>query len=122
MDRLAHRAALAVACAFLGIAALVPATASATDVGYCGVLIANGSWCGDGANRNYVFNSAGYSGGGAVWVCERLMIADTSTQRDNPACSYTYASASFAPFLYQTEAYVSHWTGANHTIYGLGSF
>jgi hypothetical protein len=122
MDRLAHRAALAAACACLGLFGLLPATASATDVGYCGVLIANGSWCGDYSNHSYVFNSASYTGGGSVWVCERLLIADTSTQRDNPVCSYTYASASFGAYIYLTEAEVSHWTGANHTIYGAASY
>jgi hypothetical protein len=122
MDRLAHRAALAVACALLGVLALLPTTASATDNSYCGVLIANGSWCGDGSNHFYVFNSASYTGGGSVWVCERLLIADSTTQRENPLCAYNYASAGFGPYGTATEAEVSHWTGANHTIYGLGSY
>lgn len=122
MDRLAHRAALAAACALLGLLGLLPATASATNNAYCGVLISAGTWCGDGSNHFYVFNSAGYSGGGSVWVCERLLIADSTIQRENPACSYTYTAASFGPYGFATEAEVSHWTGANHTIYGLGSY
>lgn len=122
MDRLAHRAALAVACALLGFLGLLPATASATNNSYCGVLIAAGSWCGDGSNHFYVFNSASYTGGGSVWVCERLLIADSTTQRTAPGCSYTYVSAGFGPYGFATEAEVSHWTGANHTIYGLGSY
>lgn len=122
MDRLAHRAALAAACALLGLLGLLPATASATNNSYCGVLIAAGSWCGDGSNHSYVFNSASYTGGGSVWVCERLLIADTTTQRENPVCSYSYASASFGAFIYLTEAEVTHGTGASHTIYGLASY
>lgn len=122
MDRLAHRAALAAACALLGLLGLLPATASATNNSYCGVLIVAGSWCGDGSNHFYYYNSAAYTGGGSVWVCERLLIADSTTQRENPVCSYTYASASFGPYGFATEAEVSHWTGANHTIYGLGSY
>ncbi|HET6509306.1 MAG TPA: hypothetical protein VFG42_21090 [Baekduia sp.] len=97
-------------------------TASATNNAYCGILIANGTWCGDGSNHSWVFNSASYTGGGSVWVCERLLIADTSTQRENPVCGYTYVSASFGSYIYLTEAEVSHWTGANHTIYGLSTY
>jgi hypothetical protein len=122
MDRLAHRAALTVVCAFLGLVGLLPATASATNNSYCGVLVSAGSWCGDGSDRYYVFNSVSYTGGGSVWVCERLLVYNSATQRDNPVCSYTYASASWPGFPTPSEAEVSHWTGANHTIYGLGSF
>jgi hypothetical protein len=122
MDRPARRAALAAACALLGLLGLLPTTASATNISYCGALISAGSWCGDGSNRFYTYNSASYTGGGSVWVCERLLIADSSTQRANPVCAYNFAASSFAPYGSATEAEVTHYTGANHTIYGLGSF
>jgi hypothetical protein len=123
MDRLAHRAALAAACALLGLTALLPTTASAlTTNNYCGVLISAGSWCGDGSNHFYNYNNASYTGGGSVWVCERLMIADSTTQREAPICSYNLAYSPYGSYVFATEAEVSHWTGANHTIYGLGQY
>jgi hypothetical protein len=122
MDRLAHRAALAAACALLGLLGLLPATASATNLSYCGGLVAAGSWCSDGSNHFFTFNSASYTGLGSIWVCERLRVADSGTQRDNPACSYTYVSASFGGFSTPSEADVTHYTGVNHTIYGLGTY
>jgi hypothetical protein len=122
MDRPARRAALAAACALLGLLGLLPTTASATNLSYCGALIGAGGWCGDGSNRFYTYNSASYTGGGSVWVCELLMIADSGTQRANPVCAYNFAAATFGPYGSATEAYVTHYTGANHTIYGLASY
>jgi hypothetical protein len=122
MDRLVHRAALAAACALLGLLGLLSTTASAATNNYCGVLIGAGSWCGDGSDHFYVFNSASYTGGGSVWVCERLLVYNSSTQRDNPVCSYNYASASWGGFSTPSEAEVTHSTGANHTIYGSANY
>jgi hypothetical protein len=122
MDRPAHRMALAVACAFLGLFGLLPAAASATTNNYCGVLIANGTPCGDFTNHFYTFNSASYTGAGSVWVCERLLVADTTTLRASPVCSYTYASATFPVYATASEAEVAHYTGTNHTIYGSANY
>ena len=121
MDRFAHRAALTAACAFLGLLALLPGSATAATTNYCGVLIANGSWCGDPTDRFYTFNSASYTGAGSVWVCERVVFANTSTVRDTPLCAYTYASASFS-YATASEVEVAHFTGSNHTIYGQATY
>jgi hypothetical protein len=120
MERLAHRAAVAAACAVLGVLALGASGASAFTNSYCGALIAEGAWCGDGSNHSYNYNQATYTGAGNVWVCERLLIADTSTQRESPFCSYNYVDRAFGAYPYLTEAEVMHntGTGANHTIYG----
>jgi hypothetical protein len=116
MHSIAHRAAIVVACASLGLLALGFGSASAYS--YCGSLIANGVWCGDPTNRAYNYNSASYTGAGSVWVCERLVIADTTTQRESPFCGYNFVERSFGPYAYLTEPQVQHQTGANHTIYG----
>lgn len=124
MERLAHRAAIAAVGAVLGLLALGSAGASATANNYCGVLIAEGTWCGDGSNHSYGYNRATYTGGGNVWVCERLLIADTSTQREAPVCAYNYADRTFGAYIWLTEAEVLHntGTGANHTIYGYATY
>jgi len=122
MDRLAHRAALAAACALLGVLGVFPGAAAATNNSYCGVLISNGTWCGDGTDHFYTSNSATYPGTGDVWVCERLLIANTSTQRESPVCAYNYVSQTFSPYVWQTEAEVTHYTGVNHTVNGLGVY
>jgi hypothetical protein len=124
MERLKHRAALVAACTAFGLLSLGAAGASATNISYCGVLIAEGSWCGDGSNHDYTYNRATYSGAGSVWVCERLLIADSPTQRENPVCAYNYADRTFGSYPWLTEAEVSHNTGtaANHTISGLGTY
>jgi hypothetical protein len=71
----------------------------------------------------YVFNSASYTGGGSVWVCEHIYVANTSTQRESPACAYNYASASWpGGWPSASEVYVTHWTGNNHSIYGLARY
>lgn len=123
MESLAHRAAVAVACALLGVLALGATGASAFTNSYCGVLIAENSWCGDGSNHSYNYNRASYTGAGNVWVCEHLLIADTSTERQSPLCAYNYIDQSFGSYPWLTEAEVVHatGTGANHTIYGYGT-
>jgi hypothetical protein len=118
MDSIARRTAAIVACASLGLLALGAGSASATGYPYCGSLISANSWCGNGINRAYTYNSALYSGGGAVWVCERLLIADTQTQRTQPQCAYSFVEASFGAYPYLTEAEVMHQTGSQHTISG----
>jgi hypothetical protein len=119
MESIAHRAALVAACACLGLAALSTASASAFTNSYCGVLIASGTWCGDGSNHSYNYNSASYNGAGDVWVCERVLIADTSSERESPQCAYTFVERTFPTgYPWLTEAEVRHSTGANHTIYG----
>ena len=120
MERLAHRAAIAAASAVLGICALGATSASAFTNPYCGVLIAENTWCGDGSNHSYNYNRASYTGAGNVWVCERLLIADTTTERETPFCAYNYIEKTFGTFGFLTEAEVQHNTGtsANHTIYG----
>lgn len=87
---------------------------------YCGVLIYEGTWCGDGSNHSYNFNRAQYTGGGSVWVCERLLIADTSSEVAGPSCAYNYAARSYGAYPWLTEAEVTHYYsgGARHTIYG----
>ena len=120
-SRIVQRAAAVVVGALLclGVAA---ASANGFSNYYCGALINQGSWCGDGSNHSYDFNRATYNGGGAVFVCERLLIADTSTQRKGPGCAYNYVEEYFSPYPYLTEAEVAHFQsgGARHTIYGLG--
>jgi hypothetical protein len=120
MERLAHRAAIAAVCAVLGTCALGATNASAFTNSYCGVLIGENSWCGDGSNHSYNYNRASYTGAGNVWVCERLLVADTTTERESPICGYNYAEKAFGAFGLLTEAEVLHNTGtsANHTIYG----
>jgi hypothetical protein len=118
MESIAHRAALVAACACLGLLALSTASASAFTNSYCGVLISAGTWCGDGSNHSYNYNSATYNGAGDVWVCERLLIADTSSERESPQCAYGFVERTFGAYPYLTEAEVRHSTGANHTIYG----
>jgi hypothetical protein len=118
MESIAHRAALAAACACLGLCALGASSASAFTNSYCGSLIAAFSWCGDGTNHSYNFNSATYTGGGDVWVCERLMIANSTDEREGPICGYDAVDQTFGAYPFLTYAQVQHQTGANHTIYG----
>ena len=118
MDRLVHRAARIAAVATFGLLVALPGSASATTNNYCGVLISYGTWCGDGSDHNYVSNAASYPGAGSVWVCERLLIANTSTEREGPGCAYNYVSQSFGTYLWYTEAEVAHFTGSNHTVNG----
>jgi hypothetical protein len=102
-------------------AALTPATAGAFTNDYCGVLINSGTWCGDGSNHTYDSNRATYTGAGSVYVCERLLYADTSLVRPGGLCSpssqiYHYYGANGST---NYEAEVSHSSGtARHTIYG----
>ena len=102
------------------LAVLPAASAAGFSNSYCGVLLNQGSWCGDGSNHSYNFNQAEYRGSGSVWVCERLLIADTSTQRSAPTCAYNYAARSYSAYAWLTEAEATHLnsTGARHTIYG----
>jgi hypothetical protein len=120
MDSIAHRAAVVVACASLGLLALGFGSASAFTNSYCGQLIPQNQWCGDHSAHTYDYNSVAYTGAGSVWVCERLIITDTKLQRADPVCSYNSASSSFGPYGFLTEAEVIHNTGggASHTIYG----
>jgi hypothetical protein len=115
---IAHRVAAVVAGALLGLG-VAAASASGFTNNYCGVLISSGAWCGDLSNHSYDYNKASYTGGGLVWVCQRLVIADTSTERGS-SCAYTYTEYFYAPYPYLTEASVTHYSGAaRHTIYGL---
>jgi hypothetical protein len=120
MDSIAHRAAVVVACASLGLLALGFGSASAFTNSYCGQLIPQNQWCGDGSLHSYDYNSAAYSGAGSVWVCERLVLSDGVTERERPTCGYTSASSTFGPYGFLTQAQVMHNTGggASHTIYG----
>jgi hypothetical protein len=118
MESIAHRAAIAAACACLGLLALGTASASAFTNSYCGVLKAAFSWCGDNTNHSYNFNSATYTGAGDVWVCERLRVYDSQTEREPPSCAYNAVDQTFGYYPVLTEADVEHQTGANHTIYG----
>jgi hypothetical protein len=119
MDSFVHRIALSAASACLGLAALGAVSASAFTNSYCGVLISSGTWCGDGTHHSYNYNSASYTGAGSVWVCERLLIQGTTTERESPQCAYKFVDRTFASgYPYLTDAEVDHNTGANHTIYG----
>jgi hypothetical protein len=120
MDSIARRAAVVVACASLGLLALGFGNASAFENEYCGTLIPQNQWCGDGTLHYYNYNLAAYSGGGSVWVCERLVLADGTTQRSTPVCAYNSASSTFGPYGFTTKAQVMHNTGgtASHTIDG----
>jgi hypothetical protein len=118
MESIAQRAAVVAACASLGLIVLGTASASAYTNSYCGVLKSAYSWCGDGSNHSYNFNSATYAGAGDVWVCERLLIADSTTPRESPWCGYNSIDRSFASFPQLTEAEIQHQTGSQHTIYG----
>jgi hypothetical protein len=118
MESIAHRAALAAACACLGLFAWGATSASAFTNSYCGVLVSAFTWCGDGSNHSYNFNSATYTGGGDVYLCERLLIADSKEPREGAVCGYNSVSQTFGAYPYLTEAEIQHQTGANHTIYG----
>ena len=87
---------------------------------YCGVLIYESTWCGDGSNHTYNYNRAQYTGFGDVYVCERLLIADTSSERMAPSCGYNYVARNYGAYPWLTEAEVGHFYsgGARHTIYG----
>jgi hypothetical protein len=122
MDRLVHRAARAAAAAIAVLLGALSGTASATNNAYCGVLVSNGTWCGDGTAHYYVSNAASYPGTGNVWVCERLLLAGSSTQREPPACAYNYVSQGFGPYGFTTAAEVAHFTGVNHTVNGLAVY
>jgi hypothetical protein len=120
MDSIPHRAAFVAALAVLATMAWGAPGAAAFTNSYCGVLINEGTWCGDGSNHSYNYNRATYTGAGNVWVCERLLYADTTTQVESPVCAYNLADRSFTPGAFLTEAEVTHntGTGAQHTIYG----
>ena len=111
--------ALAAACA--ASFATAATVAEAFTNGYCGVLINQGSWCGDGSDHSYYYNRAAYNGGGSVTVCERMLIANTSTQRLSPGCGVNYYARDYGPSGCCYEAEVTHINsgGARHTISGL---
>ena len=106
------------ACALVAVAASA-GEAHAWENHYCGVLLNSGSWCGDGSNHTYDYNRATYNGSGNVWVCARLLYADSTVER-NKNCAYNFASQSiYSNCCYLYEAEVSHSSGsARHTIYG----
>jgi hypothetical protein len=121
MERLAHRAALAAACAILGSLVFGATASQAFTNPYCGVLIAEGTWCDDGSSHSYYYNQASYNGAGNVWVCERLLVTSTGNQRDIPGCGYNYYDQTFSagyPFLTIAQVMHNTGTGANHTING----
>jgi hypothetical protein len=106
----------------LAALALFPSSSFGYSNAYCGALINQGSWCGDGSNHSYDYNRAEYRGAGDVWVCERLLIADTRTERAGPTCGYDYQAHGYPAYVWLTEAEVTHLYsgGARHTIYGYG--
>jgi hypothetical protein len=118
MESIAHRAALAAACACLGLFAWGATSASAFTNSYCGVLMSAFTWCGDGTGHSYNFNSATYTGAGAVYLCERLVIVNSETPRQDPFCGYTNVAENYTAYPFLTAAEIQHQTGANHTIYG----
>jgi hypothetical protein len=95
--------------------------AQAFTNGYCGVLINQGSWCGDGSNHSYYYNRASYPGSGSVTVCERMLLADTNIQRMTPSCGVNYLAHNYGTSGCCYEAEVTHVNsgGARHTINGL---
>lgn len=113
---------LMAACAFLLAAAVAPATSHAFTNSYCGALINEGTWCGDGSDHTYDYNRASYTGGGSVWVCERLLYANTSSVRSGgPSCAYNYAARNYGSTvstLFEAEVTHLYSGGARHTIYG----
>ena len=121
MESIARRAALAAACACLGLFAYGASNASAFTNPYCGSLITAFSWCGDRSNHSYNYNSASYTGSGDVWVCQRLLNADTTEQREAPTCGFNFIDETFSAYPLLTEAEVQHQTGVNHTIYGFAT-
>lgn len=107
----------ALGCVVLTLAA---PPAHAFDNSYCGVLIYELHWCGDGSDHTYDFNQASYSGGGSVYVCERLLWSSTLTERTPPTCAFTLVQHAYSPTSSLSEAEVTHQNsgGAQHTIYG----
>jgi hypothetical protein len=120
--RLSKRRASAAIVAACAATAFTPAAAQAWTNSYCGVLISSGSWCGDGSDHTYDDNKAIYNGAGSVYVCERLLYANTSTMRGSGQCSpysviYQYYGVTTSTNF---EAEVTHYSGsARHTITGV---
>jgi hypothetical protein len=109
------------ACAVATALLVAPASANAWSNTYCGVLLNSGTWCGDGSNHTYDSNEASYTGTGNVWVCERLLYADSSSVRGTPYCAYNYAPHNYGSTTATLfEAEVRHVTdsGARHTVWG----
>lgn len=104
----------------LGLFLLGAAVASAFTNTYCGVLINQGSWCGDGSDHSYYWNRATYPGSGTVTVCERMLIEDTSTVRQSAACGDNYVARDYGTSGCCYEAEVTHRYsgGARHTVTG----
>lgn len=103
---------------------VLPGVASAFDDSYCGALIDEDYWCGDGSRHTFDYNRAEYNGTGNVWVCERLLYDGTSTVRaGGPSCGYNYQTRSYGPTTSLFNAQVTHYYsgGARHTIYGFAS-
>jgi hypothetical protein len=102
------------------VAAVHASSASAFSNTYCARLIDEFNWCGDSSNHTYTYNSATYSGGGSVWVCERLLYADTPTPRMSKSCGFNFAERDYGSTTSLWEAEVDHetGTGARHTITG----
>ncbi len=113
-----RRAGAALASALV-VSAVGAGDAHAWENWYCGVLLNSGSWCGDGTNHTYDYNRATYNGSGTVWVCARLLYADTPGVRMS-SCGTNVISVSESnntSYLYEAE--VKHESGsARHTIYG----
>lgn len=108
-------AALAAAVISMG----APAVSHAWSNTYCGVLINSGSWCGDGSDHTYDYNSASYGGSGSVWVCERLLNSSTRAVRSGSSCAYNFTQRSYNATSTLWEAEVTHWSGSSrHTITG----
>ena len=114
-----RRGSAALACALAGLA-VAAGDAHAWETWYCGALLNSGSWCGNGSNHTYDYNKASYTGSGSVWVCARLLYADTTAQRESD-CGWNVAEnteqSANGSYLYEAE--VKHESGAaRHTIYG----
>lgn len=104
----------------LAALALSSPSAFAWSNSYCGVLINQGTWCGDGSDHSYDYNRASYGGNGTVYVCERLLWANSTRERLTPSCSYNYNARNYGATSSLFEAEVTHIYsgGARHTIYG----
>lgn len=116
MDSIAHRAAVTAASALLATLAFGAGPAPAFPT-YCDVNI-NTSWCGNGENHAFVSNQASYTTDSTnVWVCQRLLYADTQTVVPNSNCNYNLTSQTYSGF-FQSEAEVAQTSGVSRVIRG----
>lgn len=116
MDSIAHRAAAVAVIALMATMAVAAAPAWSFPT-YCDVAI-NSSWCGNGENHAFVSNQASYTTDSTnVWVCQRLLYADTQTVVPTATCNYNLTSQTYSGF-FQSEAEVSQTSGVSRVIRG----